>query len=380
MRGVWVDAFGEGLRSPAELDELVGWATAAGVDSLVVQVGRRGDAFANDLPLPRADTDLAPLPFDPLRELCDRAEAAGIAVHAWLGVTPVAQGRDPDPRVEPWLSVTHDGRERDRHGIAHLDPGHPEVPAFVATCAAAVVERYPVAGVCLDRVRYPESGAPGRAEWGYNPTALERYGDGRPDPTDGAWQAWRRAQVTALVDEVVRAVRAVREDATVATTAVCFGGLEDGWERSRPWVECGQDWRGWLAEARVDQVLLMDYRGDRDDADLAAVDDADRLDAEGAVGEVVERDRLLERFDAWARLGVDAGGERAVVGTGLYLDAVEDAVALVRRALDLEVDGRHAGGWCGYSYRTPSRAVLTGQRAAADERRRLADALVTVAA
>jgi uncharacterized lipoprotein YddW (UPF0748 family) len=380
VRGVWVDAFGEGLRSPAELDELVTWADQAGVDSLVVQVGRRGDAFANELPLPRADADLAPSPFDPLRELCDRAAAAGIAVHAWLGVTPVAQGRDPDPRFEPWLSVRHDGRDRDRHGIAHLDPGHPEARAFVATCAAAVVERYPVAGVCLDRVRYPESEAAGAAEWGYNPTALAAYGDSRPDPADGAWQAWRREQVTALIDGTVRAVRSVSADAALATTATCFGGLTDGWERSRPWLECGQDWRGWLAAGRVDQVLLMNYRGDRDDADLAEAEDQHGLDREGAVGEVVARDVLLERFDAWARLALAAGGDRVVLGTGLYLDAVEEAVALVRHAVDLEVDGRRAGGWCGYSYRTPSRAVLTGQRAAADERRRLADALQAVVA
>jgi uncharacterized lipoprotein YddW (UPF0748 family) len=380
VRGVWVDAFGEGLRSPAELDELVAWTGAAALDSLVVQIGRRGDAFANELPLPRADADLAPRPFDPLGELCRRAGEAGIAVHAWLGATPVAQGGAPDARYLPWLSRRHDGQDRDRHGIAHLDPGHPEARRFVAGCAAAVVERYPVAGVCLDRIRYPESDTRGVAEWGYNPAALDALGADRPDPADEAWQAWRRAQVTAMVDDTVAAVRAVRADATVGTTATCFGGLADGWTGSRPWIECGQDWRGWLTDRRVDHVLLMNYRGDRDDADLVPVSEAVDLDREGAVGEVADHDRLRARFDAWAQQGIDAGGPRAVLGTGLYLDEVEEATALVRHALQLEVDGTRAGGWCGYSYRTPSRAVLAGRRPAAGERRRLADALRTVAA
>jgi uncharacterized lipoprotein YddW (UPF0748 family) len=375
MRGVWVDAFGEGFRTHREVDELVAWADRAGLDTLVVQVGRRGDAFANDLPLPRADADLAPRPFDPLGAVCERAGELGIGVHAWLGVTPVAQGQNPAPRFEPWLSRRHDGHDRDRHGIAHLDPGHPEARRFVAELAAAVAERYPVAGVCLDRVRYPESDQRGLATWGYNPRALSRYGTGRPDPTDPAWQSWRRNQVTALVDETVTAVRAVRDDVEVSTTATCFGGLTDGWTTSRPWTECGQDWRGWLRDQRVDRVLLMNYRGDRDDADLAPASTTIDLTREGAAAEVVEPDRLRQRFDEWATLAIAAGGRRAVLGTGLYLADTDHNAEVVGHALDLDVDGERAGGWCGYSYRTPSRAVLGGTRPAAHERDRLASAL-----
>lgn len=378
MRGVWVDAFGEGFRSQQEVDDLVVWASEAGLDTLVVQVGRRGDAFANDLPLPRADGDLAPWPFDPLGAVCERAGEVGIGVHAWLGVTPVAQGRDPAPRFEPWLSRRHDGQDRDRHGISHLDPGHPEARRFVATCAATVAERYPVAGVCLDRVRYPESGGEGAAEWGYNPAALATFGVGRPDPADEAWQAWRRDQVTALVDETVAAVRAVRSDVEVSTTAVCFGGLAGGWSTSRPWIECGQDWRGWLQDRRVDRALVMNYRGDRDDADLAPASTTVDLTREGAAAQVVDPDQLRRRFDEWAALAVAAGGRRAVMGTGLYLADTDHSVALVEHVLGLDVDGDRAGGWCGFSYRTPSRAVLIGERLATDERARLAAALRTV--
>lgn len=378
MRGVWVDAFGEGIRSPAEVAELVDFASAAGLDTVVVQVTRRGDTFANALPLTRADAELAPGPFDPLAAVCARAQDAGLAVHAWLSATPIAQEHAPAPGHGPWLSRRADGTPRDRHGIAHLDPGHPDARAFVASCAATLARHYPVAGVNLDRVRYP-----GRA-WGYNAVALSRYADragagGPPTPDDAPWQAWRRAQVTALVDETAAAVRAVRDDVTVSTTGACFGGLEDGWEASRPFAGCGQDWVGWLRDARVGRVLVMNYRGDADDADLVtqAPDRAD-LRAEGAVAGVAAPAMLRARFDDWARLAIGAGGERAVLGTGLYLSDVAASAEWGRHVLRLTVEGQRAGGWCGFSYRTPSRRVLLGRCAAREERARLARELRTV--
>lgn len=386
MRGIWVDAFGEGIRSEAEVAGLVDFAVAAGVDSLVVQVTRRGDALADRLPLPRADAGLSPRPFDPLAAVCERAHEAGLVVHAWLAATPVGQGRTVRAGDREWLCRHVDGRERDRHGIAHLDPGHPDARAFLATCAAAVADRYPVDGVNLDRVRYPESSRRAVAEWGYNPVAVARYRDetgagGPPEAGDVTWQAWRRTQVTALVVETVQGIRAARDDVVVSTTGVCFGGLEHGWEGSRPWVECGQDWVGWLRHRQVDRVLVMDYRGDADDVDLVGQAPAGAdLDEEGAVAILVEPSVLRARFDDWARTAVAAGGQRAVLGTGLYLHDTDDNAALARHALALTVDGQHAGGWCGYSYRTPSRAVLRGRRTAAAERATLTRALHGLAA
>lgn len=381
MRGVWVDAFGEGIRSPGEVAELVDFAVAAGLDTLVVQVTRRGDAFANALPVPRADADLAPPPFDPLAAVCARAHEAGLAVHAWLAATPIARDGPTAEANRNWLSRHVDGSQRDRHGIVHLDPGHPDARAFVAGCAATLAEHYPIDGVNLDRVRYPESFRHDRADWGYNTIAVARYrahtGAGAPpDPREEAWQAWRRAQVSALVDETAARVHDIRDDVAVSTTGVCFGGLDDGWEASRAWVECGQDWPGWLRRRTVDLVLVMDYRGDVDDADLVARPPAGAdLQAEGAVAELVELSVLRARFDDWARLAIAAGGRRAVLGTGLYLLDADDNHALVRHALALQDDGQRAGGWCGFSYRTPSRAVLRGQRSAADERATLVRAL-----
>ena len=370
VRAVWVDAFGEGLRSPAEVAEVVDFARDAGLNTLVVQATRRGDAFA-DLPgLPRADAELAPRPFDPIAEVCAQAHRAQIAVHAWISVTPAGRDTVADDLL-PWLSRRVDGDDRCHLGLAHLDPGLPAVRTHVAGLAAALAQRYPLDGVSLDRVRYPEDPAAGTATWGYRPEAVARFTREAgprtapapapaPAPDDQGWQDWRRRQVTALVDEVVATGKAVRTEVEVSVNACTFGGVETGWSSSRPYVELGQDWVSWLRTGRLDRVLLMNYRGDTDDTYLEG--DPDPL-------------RYRRRFDDWARLACDADAPRTVLGLGWYLRSVEDSVEDTRRAAGASSAGPRAGGWSGFSYRTPSRAVLDGEAAAADERAALAAGL-----
>lgn len=45
LRALWVDAFHEGMRSPREADDLVAAAKRANLNTLIVQVRRRGDAL-----------------------------------------------------------------------------------------------------------------------------------------------------------------------------------------------------------------------------------------------------------------------------------------------------------------------------------------------
>lgn len=389
MRGVWVDGFGHGIRNPDEVDALIHFAVTAELDTVVAQVVRRADSLARHLDLPVVDDPaVAAAPFDPLDALCTAAAAAGIAVHAWIGVTPATSPHAvAAPRLAPLLSLTQDGSARDPGGLAHLDPGHPDTIEHVASLAADIATHYPVDGVSLDRVRYPTSTAGRRATWGHNPTALARFAaetgvDGPPDGSDATWQAWRRTQVTNLVRGVADAVRAVRADVALSTTGVCFGGLEDGWAASIAHTDAGQDWVGWLRDGIVDAVLAMDYRGDADDADLVGPATANGVDLsrEGAVAGVAEPAVLDRRFDDWARLAVEAGGRRAVIGTGWYLHEVATTTAQLRHAERLDVDGARSGGWCGYSYRTPTAAVLAGTAEPAAGRTSLATALRGLAA
>jgi len=79
LRAFWVDAFGDGIYTQAQIDQLVTDVKAANMNAIVAQVVRRGDCFCNRSSLPRtAVAGVSPAPFDPLQSLIDAAHAQGI--------------------------------------------------------------------------------------------------------------------------------------------------------------------------------------------------------------------------------------------------------------------------------------------------------------
>src|SRR5438105_37417 len=101
LRAVWVDAFHDGFKTSAQVDDLVAWARSANLNALFVQVRRRGDAYYLRSFEPRAeDPDLAP-GFDALQYLIDRAHQGPqpLQVHAWLATLPIWWQRDTPPQA-----------------------------------------------------------------------------------------------------------------------------------------------------------------------------------------------------------------------------------------------------------------------------------------
>ena len=85
-RALWVDAFHDGMKSPAQVEKLVADAHRANLNALIVQVRKAGDAYFNRSDEPRATDILGPPDFDPLAYVIRLAHAAipRIEVHAWL--------------------------------------------------------------------------------------------------------------------------------------------------------------------------------------------------------------------------------------------------------------------------------------------------------
>ena len=80
FRAFWVDAYHPGIKSPAEIDQLIRDVRAARANAVLVQVRRRGDAYYNRSIEPRA-AELRKQPdFDPLAYLI-AAAACGPASH-----------------------------------------------------------------------------------------------------------------------------------------------------------------------------------------------------------------------------------------------------------------------------------------------------------
>jgi uncharacterized lipoprotein YddW (UPF0748 family) len=377
LRAYWADAFGEGMNSQAEIDQLVAATKAAHLNAIVAQVVRRGDCFCNRAAVPRTDAAISPLPFDPLDALIATAHANGIEVHAWVianamwqtpGVPtspdhvynrhgPTAVGRDN------WVMSRADGLATLNRDI-YLDPGHPDAAAWIVNVATSIVRAYDVDGINLDRIRYPDGNLGANVpSWGYNPTALDHFraDTGRTDtpaPADPQWAQWRRDQITNIVRRVYVESTALRPRLRVSADVITYGfGPQTigTFEGTRAYAEVLQDWRGWLREGILDTAILMNYKRDT-----------------LATGGNDQRRMYLE----WSDFAKDNQFRRsAAIGAGLYINDIASSARQARVAIAPSAAGNSGIGWAGYSYRTPDDLTDTGARSGAASRVELAKAL-----
>ncbi len=371
LRAYFVDAFGPGVYDPSQIDAVVAAAKAANMNAIFAEVVRRGDCFCNRSTAPRTDAPIAPLPFDPLQTLIDKAHAQGIQVHAWVMVEDVWQGpslpKDPShvfnlhgPSAtgsDYWLTKRYDGL--DRIGQEYfLDLGDPDAAAYVVRLVDSIVANYDVDGVNLDGIRYPDDNLGTNVpSWGYNPTALARFRaeTGRTDtpaPSDPQWTQWRRDRVTDVVRRIYVDSTARRPLIRISADTIAYGygpQSQGGWSSTRTYAEQLQDWVGWMREGIVDLNIPMAYKRDSDAG---------------------QRQQYLE----WNEFAKEQQyGRQAAIGTALYLNDVPASVRQIRTALAPgTVSGRSAVGWIGYSYRNPDALAVAGTRSGDASRAELA--------
>jgi uncharacterized lipoprotein YddW (UPF0748 family) len=298
-RALWVTR--ATLTSPDAISRMVREAHAGGFNTLIVQVRGRGDAYYASTIEPRA-ADLAARPgFDPLQATLDAARDAGLRVHAWLAVNLVSSAaelpasrehviyRNPD-----WLMVPRElavemrqidvrspayigrlsrwtrGKSGEVEGL-YTSAVLPAAASHVASIVREIAERYPVAGIHLDYVRYPNE------DFDYSPAAIQEFKSAvRPElgaalwkelasreavdplafPTELAdrWGAFRRSRLTALVMRSRTALKAARPGAVLSAAVVPDERLA--------FTSRHQDWRTWASQGLLDVLAPMAYTPD----------------------------------------------------------------------------------------------------------------------
>lgn len=375
-RGYWVDAFNEGVYTPAQVSRLVQDALDLNANALIVQTVRRYDCFCNRAQYPRTDAAIAPLPYDPLQEVIDQAHAAGLEVHAWVNVNTLWNQATPPSSpdhvfntngptatgADRWLNKRYDGAEFIGNNV-FIDPANPGAVNYIVEGVRSILREYDVDGINLDYVRYPDYNSnTTHSDWGYSEVSLARFqaATGRtdvPTPDDPEFSDWRREQMTNLVRKIYLGMWDVDPAVRLSMDAVTYAyGPQSmgGWENTRPYAEVLQDWKGWLDGGFMDTVVAMNYKRNwmPDQAQM---------------------------FAEWTEVLADWQGERqAVNGPALYLNSVADSVAQVEHTLTPTAAGNTLAGWSGYSYANPSNAYVDGpweQRSA--ERDALVEALTT---
>lgn len=379
FRALWVDAFAEGLYTPAQIDKVVQSAVDANLNALVAHVVWAGDCLCNKSILPRADIGLAPAPFDPLEYIVERGHDAGLEVHAWINSSTA--GRVSPPTNDPehvfnqhgpgatgddyWLSERPDGETRGGN-YYFLDFGHPGAVDFMVDIFTSIAANYDVDGVNIDRVRMPTPNAPERfvPSWGYNPVAVRRFQAATerndvPEQDDTTWKDWRRDQITNLVRRIYLGVHEVKPDVVVSADTIVWGPPPaelGGWKQAQPYDVALQDWRGWLEEGILDLSMPMLYLPHHDDQARA-------------------------QFEGWTEFIKDHQyGRQAAIGVGLYENHISGTIEQLRNSLAPSAQGNLAAGWVGYSWRNPDLLALNGERSRDESRAELIRALTAPSA
>ncbi|MCP4908176.1 MAG: family 10 glycosylhydrolase [bacterium] len=295
-RGLWVLAEGSVrvLDDPTRIAALLERAQRLGATDLFVQVYRGGRAFypaGPDIERAPAVDRLVANGRDPLSELLGAAHADGLKVHAWVNVLSLSTRLDARMIEDlgpsailvdrlgrslldyPNLDLPEPDRRFYRMGTRgiYLDPAVAVVRERLVSTFRGLLERYPeLDGLHLDYIRHPGvlPFSPGSRfgvglEFGYGAEARARYRaeTGRPDPIDGAapgtvrsasaWDAWRRHQVTTLVEEIAAASRQVSPSLVLSAAVIPYF--------DRAYLSLAQDWRAWLETGAIDLAIPMVY-------------------------------------------------------------------------------------------------------------------------
>ncbi len=343
-RGLWVDSWHRGIKSETEVRQLVKDARAANFNAIFAQVRRRADAFYNTPLVPRAaDTNIVPADFDCLQALLkaahDTSTGPRLEVHAWLVMYPASGLARPTNSThvfnahQDWLSQTDLGAQFD--GVERgywLDPGHPKVQAHLFDVVTDLTTRYAVDGVCFDYLRYPGN------EWGYNPTAVERFNylHGKkttPNRDDPEWTKYRRDQVSALLRKIYLTLAETHPQVNVSAVGMAFSPAIDSevpWTGTGPYIRALQDWRAWAEEGIVDtSIPLVFFKSDTP--------------------------AQLQSFANWSEFAKNNAYRRhMLIGTGNYSNRLFDGLARARSVLEPSTTGNRAHGILWYSYYKPA--------------------------
>lgn len=294
VRAIWVTRFE--YRSEADVKGILANSAALGFNTVLFQVRGQADAYYRSSIEPWAERLGGRDPgFDPLEVACREAKRLGLALHAWVNVMPAWRGKVPPAdrnhvchRQPRWIVVGRDGRRQpfNDHYVV-LNPCLPEVREYIVSVLRDLAERYPIAGLHLDYVRFIEG------DWSYDEKTVSQFGiltGASPEEKPAEWTAFRRAAVTEVVRMTRQMLREMRPGAVLSAAVYPSAA-------SRARVL--QDAEGWLRRGLVDWVFPMTY----DDSDAGF------------------RDAIDEGYALFRTGGVTAGnGRGAVSRTGRPLE------------------------------------------------------------
>ena len=270
-RATWIVRFD--IDTPEKVQQVCSAENRQQFDRYLVQVRGRADSWYESAFVPKAEG----VDFDPLSAII--AACPDVEIHAWVNVYYLWTGDvPPEDQTHPyyndeWILRDRTGRsvkdyseleQRQRwlEGV-YADPASTEYRAYFTKVIQEIVEKYDVAGVHLDFVRYPGSffgddttpilskiTRQELAQWSH------QSGDSRKLLLYAerlAWENKRARYVTSLVRDVKKTLTAVNP--SLKLSASVFPDVVEAF------LDKGQKWTDWLHEGLLDDVYIMTYFG-----------------------------------------------------------------------------------------------------------------------
>lgn len=264
-----------------KIDSLLETIEDSDIKNIFVQVRGRGDAYYNSGMEPRAFD--VPEGFDPLAYLIKATRNSDIKIHAWVNISLVLSGDGYPPsrkhilhRHPEWATYDIKGRAITDYSKKELkpnllegyflDPGLPQVKAYINSVIVDILKKYPVDGLHYDYIRYPYSGynpyyKKNLSDFGYNPRVMrsfiKKYGfDPRKSFSKNKkkiFNRFRQDQINEIVRRSSRSARAINPEIIISAAVM-------------PRYDWGirvyfQNWPLWLKRNYIDIACMMSYTG-----------------------------------------------------------------------------------------------------------------------
>lgn len=268
VRAIWVTR-GD-FKSPDDITQIMENSRQGGFNTVIFQVRGNGTTFYPSKIEPWAEQfNFTDPGFDPLALAIQEAHKRGMELHTWVNVIPAWRGDKPPACPQQLYNKHPDWFWYDQHGnrqpllstfYVSLNPCLPEVRSYLTDVVHELVANYPVDGVHMDYIRFPNEPPviPAGSDIDYprdaKTLALYKEATGlTPDADRAAWNKWRTEQVTKLVADIRSTMRRTRPSAVLSASV----GAE--YEESLRYF---RDDRLWVREKLIDASFPMAYRPD----------------------------------------------------------------------------------------------------------------------
>lgn len=269
IRAIWVTRWD--YKTPRDIAIVMENCRRGGFNTILFQVRGNGTAFYRSTLEPWADELGGRDPgFDPLAIACAEAHRRGLSLHAWVNVIPGWRGDQP-PKNQRQLYHAHpDWFWRDARGrreppgwYANLNPCLPSVRQYLVSVMREIVAGYPIDGLHLDYIRFPNEWHDGYAlgakvpDYPRDPQTLylfRRETGQTPARAPNVWNQWRIDKITRIVADVRSMIRTVKPPVQLSAAV----GARPAESKRRHF----QDVRAWLSMGLLDVVYPMNYEAD----------------------------------------------------------------------------------------------------------------------